>query len=157
PSPTPGGTRPARGRHWFRLQGRANGRERMTRRRTPDVKGHGRCGTGRPRPLFRGRPLVAQFAALLAAGFAALGAAPLRAPAGPGPFPGPPSLLPGGKRGAGRGDSHSPIGIAVSQAAAVLVTDFHTARVQRFSPAGKHLASFAVLPNPGGIALDAAG
>jgi sugar lactone lactonase YvrE len=39
----------------------------------------------------------------------------------------------------------------------VLVSDFYNARVQRFTPEGKFVASLPVLPNPGGMALDGEG
>ena len=39
----------------------------------------------------------------------------------------------------------------------MLVSDFYNARVQRFTPDGKHLATYSVLPNPGGMALDGDG
>jgi sugar lactone lactonase YvrE len=66
-------------------------------------------------------------------------------------------LLQWGQQGDGPGEFHFPIGIAVVPNGDILVTDFYNARVQRFTPQGKHLASFAVLPNPGGIAVDGDG
>jgi len=66
-------------------------------------------------------------------------------------------LLTWGKEGAQPGEFHFPIGIAVNQADEVLVTDHYNHRVQKFDRGGKLLAHFAVLPNPGGIALDKAG
>jgi sugar lactone lactonase YvrE len=39
----------------------------------------------------------------------------------------------------------------------VLISDFYNARVQRFTPDGEHEATFPVLPNPGGMALDGEG
>jgi DNA-binding beta-propeller fold protein YncE len=59
-----------------------------------------------------------------------------------------------GKRGSGPGEFDFPIGIAVDPQGAVFVSDFYNSRVQRFSPEGKLLSSFTVLPNPGGLALD---
>jgi DNA-binding beta-propeller fold protein YncE len=47
--------------------------------------------------------------------------------------------------------------VAVGRDGDVFVSDFYNARVQRFSPAGKHRSSIKVLPNPGGIALDDGG
>jgi DNA-binding beta-propeller fold protein YncE len=59
-----------------------------------------------------------------------------------------------GKRGNGPGEFNFPVGIVVSRDGSVLVTDFYNARVQRFNSDGKFLSSFAVLPNPGGLAED---
>jgi sugar lactone lactonase YvrE len=77
------------------------------------------------------------------------GAEPPAAPAG--------FLLEWGRHGTGPGEFDFPIGIAVAPGGDVLVTDFYNARVQRFGPGGKHLATFPVLPNPGGIAIDGEG
>jgi len=55
------------------------------------------------------------------------------------------------------GEFYFPIGIAITPADEILVTDHYNNRVQKFSPEGKLLAHFAVLPNPGGIALDKSG
>jgi DNA-binding beta-propeller fold protein YncE len=66
-------------------------------------------------------------------------------------------LLEWGKMGTEPGEFHFPIGLAVNPADEVFVTDFYNARVQKFSPGGKFLASFPVPPNPGAVALDAAG
>lgn len=63
-------------------------------------------------------------------------------------------LLTWGKRGAAEGEFNFPIGIAIDPAGEVLVTDFYNARVQRFSVEGTFLATFAVAPFPGGIAVD---
>src|SRR5262245_23497142 len=65
-------------------------------------------------------------------------------------------LLEWGHRGKGPGEFDFPIGIAIGRDGAILITDFYNARVQQFSPDGKFLSSFSVLPNPGGIALDRA-
>jgi len=59
-----------------------------------------------------------------------------------------------GSKGNAPGQFDFPIGVAVERDGQVLVTDFYNARVQRFSPEGKFLAAFGVLPNPGGIAVD---
>jgi DNA-binding beta-propeller fold protein YncE len=66
-------------------------------------------------------------------------------------------LLAWGKKGKGRGEFHSPIGIAINRKDEVLVTDFHNGRVQTFSAEGKFLAAFPVSPFPGGIAVDRTG
>src|SRR5262249_2385395 len=47
-----------------------------------------------------------------------------------------------------------PIGIAISKEDNIFVTDFYNGRVQKFSPDGKLLAVFKVLPYGGGIAID---
>lgn len=59
-----------------------------------------------------------------------------------------------GKEGETPGDFHIPIGIAINAADEVFVTDHYNNRVQKFDAGGKLLAHFAVLPNPGGIAVD---
>jgi sugar lactone lactonase YvrE len=59
-----------------------------------------------------------------------------------------------GKKGDGPGEFNFPIGIALGPDGDLFVSDFYNARVQRFSLAGKFLSAFAVLPNPGGIAVD---
>ena len=66
-------------------------------------------------------------------------------------------LLTWGKEGTEPGEFHFPIGIAINPADEILITDHYNHRVQRFDRAGKLLGHFAVLPNPGGIALDKAG
>lgn len=63
-------------------------------------------------------------------------------------------VLEWGRQGSAPGEFDVPIGIAISSTGEVLVSDFYNARVQRFNPDGKHVASFEVLPNPGGMALD---
>ncbi len=72
-------------------------------------------------------------------------------------FPAPRFVLMWGSRGAGPGEFHFPIGIAVNRADEVFVTDHYNNRVQKFDGNGKLLAQFSVLPNPGGIAIDEAG
>lgn len=62
-----------------------------------------------------------------------------------------------GSYGSRPGEFDFPIGIALAPDGEVVVTDFYNARVQRFTPLGEYVASFAVLPNPGGIAIDAEG
>lgn len=69
----------------------------------------------------------------------------------------PKFVLEWGEEGTEPGQFKVPIGIAVTSAGEVLVTDFYNARVQRFSAEGKHLATFEVLPNPGALALDGDG
>lgn len=66
-------------------------------------------------------------------------------------------LLTWGKQGAEPGEFHFPIGIAITPADEILVTDHYNNRVQKFSTDGKLLSHFPVLPNPGGIALDKSG
>jgi sugar lactone lactonase YvrE len=66
-------------------------------------------------------------------------------------------LLTWGKEGTEPGEFHFPIGIAINPADEILITDHYNNRVQRFDRAGKLLGHFAVLPNPGGIALDKSG
>ncbi|WP_395737381.1 hypothetical protein [Prosthecobacter sp.] len=59
-----------------------------------------------------------------------------------------------GKEGEAPGEFNIPIGIAINAADEVFVADHYNSRVQKFDANGKLLAHFAVLPNPGGIALD---
>ena len=66
-------------------------------------------------------------------------------------------LLTWGKEGTEPGEFHFPIGIAINPADEILITDHYNNRVQRFDREGKLLGHFAVLPSPGGIALDKAG
>lgn len=66
-------------------------------------------------------------------------------------------LLSWGKEGSEPGEFYFPIGIAITTADEVLVTDHYNNRVQRFTTEGKLLSHFDVLPNPGGIAVDKAG
>src|SRR5438270_9124493 len=63
-------------------------------------------------------------------------------------------LLAWGKKGTAAGEFHFPIGVAINQADEVFVTDHYNNRVQKFSADGKWLVEFAVLPTPGGIAVD---
>lgn len=58
-----------------------------------------------------------------------------------------------GKEGAANGEFEFPIGIAIHDQT-IFVTDHYNNRVQTFDFDGKHLASFDVLPNPGGITAD---
>jgi tripartite motif-containing protein 71 len=62
-----------------------------------------------------------------------------------------------GERGADPGQFDFPIGIAVNAADELFITDHYNNRVQKFDTSGKLLAHFAVLPNPGGIAIDNTG
>ena len=62
-----------------------------------------------------------------------------------------------GAKGKKPGEFHFPIGIAISPADEILVTDFYNDRVQQFSPEGKLLSVLPVLPNPGGIAVAQSG
>src|SRR5262245_45541331 len=61
-------------------------------------------------------------------------------------------LLTWGGKGTEPGKFNFPIGIAIDKDE-IFVTDFYNSRVQKFSPDGKLLAAFKVLPNPGGIAV----
>lgn len=63
-------------------------------------------------------------------------------------------VLEWGDRGSGEGEFDFPIGIVIAANGELLVSDFYNDRVQRFSPEGKFLSSFNVLPNPGGMTLD---
>jgi DNA-binding beta-propeller fold protein YncE len=69
-------------------------------------------------------------------------------------LPPPRFLLAFGSEGTKPGEFHFPIGIALTPAGEVLVTDHYNDRVQQFSPEGKLLAAMPVLPHPGGIAVD---
>ena len=82
---------------------------------------------------------------------------PARAAAAEPALPTPRFLLTWGKEGTEPGELYFPIGIAITSADEILVTDHYNNRVQKFSSDGKLLDHFAVLPNPGGIALDKAG
>ncbi|MHC5539423.1 NHL repeat-containing protein [Singulisphaera rosea] len=62
-----------------------------------------------------------------------------------------------GSKGAGPGQFHFPIGIAINASDEVLVSDFYNDRVQKFSVEGKLLGVMSVLPNPGGIAISRSG
>jgi DNA-binding beta-propeller fold protein YncE len=62
-----------------------------------------------------------------------------------------------GRRGNEPGEFDFPIAIAISKVDEVFVSDHLNYRVQKFDGNGELLGHFAVLPNPGGIALDAAG
>src|SRR4051794_33743620 len=66
-------------------------------------------------------------------------------------------LLEWGHRGSAPGEFDFPMGIVVDGDGAFCVSDFYTPRTQRFSPEGKFLSSFAVLPNPGGLAVESNG
>jgi DNA-binding beta-propeller fold protein YncE len=66
-------------------------------------------------------------------------------------------VLEWGRQGTADGEFDFPIGVAVSAADQVFVTDFKNARVQKFTAEGKFVAAFPVAPFPGGIALDADG
>jgi DNA-binding beta-propeller fold protein YncE len=63
-------------------------------------------------------------------------------------------LLQWGRHGSRPGEFNFPIGITIAPDHEVLITDFYNARVQCFDTVGKLRPSFAVLPNPGGIAID---
>src|SRR5437763_880806 len=78
-----------------------------------------------------------------------------RMPAAAGAAEAPPArfLLAWGGKGTEPGKFNFPIGIAVGKGDEVFVTDHYNSRVQKFSPEGKLLAAFKVLPNPGGIAI----
>jgi sugar lactone lactonase YvrE len=62
-----------------------------------------------------------------------------------------------GRRGSNPGEFDFPIGIAISAADEVFITDHINCRIQRFDGNGRLLGYFTVRPNPGGIALDACG
>jgi DNA-binding beta-propeller fold protein YncE len=66
-------------------------------------------------------------------------------------------VLEWGKKGKRPGEFHFPIGIAINRADEVFVTDHSNNRVQKFDANGKLLATFPVLPNPGGIAVGKGG
>ncbi|MCA9120203.1 MAG: hypothetical protein H6822_33825 [Planctomycetaceae bacterium] len=55
------------------------------------------------------------------------------------------------------GEFDVPIGLANTRRHDVLVSDFYNSRVQRFAPDGQRRASYPVLPNPGGLAIDGDG
>ena len=66
-------------------------------------------------------------------------------------------LLEWGKKGTKPAEFHFPIGIAITAADEILVTDNKNQRVQKFSTEGKFLKAFTVPRSPGGIALDQTG
>src|SRR5262245_50013079 len=69
----------------------------------------------------------------------------------------PALVLAWGTEGDGPGQFHSPIGIAITGDDEILVTEFHTNRVQRFDTAGHWQAAFGVVEHPGGLAVDREG
>lgn len=79
--------------------------------------------------------------------------------------PPPRFLLSWGREGAGEGELHSPIGIAVGAADELFVSDAYNHRVQKFDTEGRFLAQFEVPQHPdpalfvsgGGIAVDREG
>src|SRR4051794_2125933 len=86
-----------------------------------------------------------------------LAAVPVRAPAGPPRAPTVPFLRRWAREGAGPGEFAAPIGVAVGAGDEVFVTDFRTARVQKFTAEGRFLAAFGVGPFPGAIPGDRPG
>ena len=62
-----------------------------------------------------------------------------------------------GKKGKEPGELDAPIGLAINAKDEILVSEFRNNRVQRFSTEGRALGRFAVLPMPGGIAVDREG
>ena len=62
-----------------------------------------------------------------------------------------------GREGDAEGEFQIPIGIAVSKADELLITDFQNERVQRFDSDGNFLSAFTVDDRPSGIALDSEG
>jgi sugar lactone lactonase YvrE len=62
-----------------------------------------------------------------------------------------------GQRGSEPGQFDFPIDIAINKSDEIFVTDHLNFRIQKFNTNGKLLGHFEVLPNPGGIALDAKG
>ena len=83
----------------------------------------------------------------------------------PDAVPPPRFRLSWGQQGAGEGDFHSPIGIAINAADELFVSDTHNHRVQKFNTEGRFLAAFEVPRHPdpalfvsgGGIAVDGEG
>jgi sugar lactone lactonase YvrE len=79
----------------------------------------------------------------------------------------PKFVLAWGKKGNGPGEFNSPIGLAVTKADEIYITDNNNGRVQKFDAEGKFLAMFDLPYDPsktgrksassGGIAVDAAG
>ncbi|HVY68621.1 MAG TPA: hypothetical protein VHH73_01760, partial [Verrucomicrobiae bacterium] len=66
----------------------------------------------------------------------------------------PKFLLQWGKRGEGKGEFHSPVGIAINRHDEIFVTDLLNERVQVFRLDGKFVSMFPVPKQPGGIAVD---
>src|SRR5262245_21918530 len=69
----------------------------------------------------------------------------------------PRCLLIWGKQGSAQGEFHSSIGIAISKADEIFVTEFTNNRVQKFSTDGKFVAAFPVSEMPAAIAVDKTG
>jgi DNA-binding beta-propeller fold protein YncE len=69
----------------------------------------------------------------------------------------PRCLLTWGKKGTAQSEFRSPIGIAISAADEIFVTEFKNNRVQKFATDGKFLAAFSCAEVPGGIAVDKSG
>lgn len=63
-------------------------------------------------------------------------------------------MLTWGQHGAGKGDFDACVGVAVNSRDEVFTAEFRNERVQRFTPDGEFLGSFAVQPHAGGLALD---
>jgi sugar lactone lactonase YvrE len=63
-------------------------------------------------------------------------------------------VLEWGQHGTDAGEFDVPIGVVITKTGDLLVSDFYNARVQHFTPEGRHVATLPVLPNPGGMALD---
>lgn len=78
-------------------------------------------------------------------------------------LPPPRVALTWGSQGHGEGQFDLPIAVALNPRGEVLVTDFRQsnsearARLQRFDPDGRYLASFELDPMPGGLAVDPEG
>lgn len=66
-------------------------------------------------------------------------------------------LLEWGRQGKGEGEFNACVGIAVGQNDEIYTAEFRNQRVQRFTPEGKFLGTFAVQPHAGGLAVDADG
>ena len=106
----------------------------------------------RPRPVL---PALLLDSALVSLGLARAAPQPTH--------PTPPEVAPPrfvrawGQQGAGAGELHTPLGIAVGAADRLFVADFNNGRAQRFDPQGQVLGVFEVADKPGGITLDRQG
>src|SRR5262245_61012122 len=62
-------------------------------------------------------------------------------------------LLEWGKKGKGEGEFSACVGLAIGKDDEVFTAEFRNQRVQRFTPEGKFLSTFAVQPHAGGLAV----
>jgi sugar lactone lactonase YvrE len=69
----------------------------------------------------------------------------------------PKFVLEWGRRGKEQGEFSACVGIAIGKNDEVYTAEFRNERVQRFTPEGKFISTFAVQPHAGGLAVDSQG